>query len=408
MDLTWLATTGASAIVSAMVTPTWGWTRSRLARLFSSQDLDREEDESAVLTGFAEELKTAPERDVQNQLRGFLLARLKGDPDLMDDFAVLVKEICAEIGLQPPSEWTSYVNAPGSVWVVAGRDADINVGLGRPQRVHITWAALTAQEAARKLESLDRSDAVVELAGMDPASAARRLAHVDKTKAADLLSHMDEPLAEDLLTRISAPDTTELLALMEPRQGAAVLETMDPDWAVGRLSEMKLERALVLLSALGTKRVDDLLEAMRRRHAVHLLRSVGKVLVDQRQIHTTVDMAEEEAKRIVAQAQEEAEQVLSQARREANEMKAAAGHSAAEVRPDDDVEPTDVDQQRLVRVYEILAARPNKLFTAREVARKVRVSVNDALSLLASLEKAGQIETAHTPRGALYFARSAQ
>src|SRR5215470_3230363 len=173
MDLSWLAGTGASAIVSAMATPAWEWTRSRLARLFSPHDLGREEAESSRLSAFASELATTSERDVQNRLRGFLEARLGDDPSLMNDFAVVVKEICVKLDLQPPTEWTSYVNAPGSVVVMAGQNADVRVGQGHPREVHITWAAMTTQEAARKLETLDRFNAAMELASMDPASAAR-------------------------------------------------------------------------------------------------------------------------------------------------------------------------------------------------------------------------------------------
>jgi hypothetical protein len=401
MELTWLATTGASAIVSAMVTPAWEWARSRLAGLFSREH-GREEVESECLSSFAAELEKTTERDVQNQLRGFLLARLRDDPELMADFAGVVKEICDEIGLQPPTEWTSYVNAPTSVWVVAGRDADVSVGQVRTQGAYIAWAALTTQEAARKLEGLDHSDAVVELAGMDPASAARRLAHVDKTKAAGLLSHMDEPLAADLLTRITAPYAAELMALMTPKQGAAVLETMNPDWVVARLSEMEPDRALVLFSALGTKRVDDLLAAMQRQQAVRLLSSVGKVLVQQAQLRTNVDMAEEEAKRIVAQAQEQAERVLDQARREADEVKTTAAETP---RPDDIAEPVDDGQQMLMRrIYGILTAQPDgRPISARAVSSKAGVTLAAAKSLLIRLEQSGKV--ARTHRAQLYYAR---
>jgi flagellar motility protein MotE (MotC chaperone) len=405
MDLGWLAGTGASAIVSAMATPAWEWTRSRLARLFSPNDLGREEAEGSRLSGFASELKTTSERDVQNRLCGFLEARLGDDPDLMNEFAILVKEICVKIDLQPPTEWTSYVNAPGSVVVMAGQNADVHVSQGHHREVRITWAAMTTQEAARKLETLDRFTAATELASMDPASAARRLAHVDKARAADLLSHMDEPLAADLLTRISAPHTAELLTLMEPPQGAAVLENMDPDWVVARLSEMEPDRALVLFSALGSKRIDDLLAAMERQQAVRLLGSVGKVLLHQARLRTTVDMAEQEAKRIVAQAQAQAEEILDKAQRQANELKATAERTAAEARPEDSVEPVLVDQQALMmaRIYQILAEQPDKLFSARAVASKAGVPLTLAKSLLTRLDNAGKI--AHNHRAHLYSAR---
>jgi MgtE intracellular N domain len=408
MDLTWLADTGASAIVSAMATPAWEWTRSRLAHLFSPQDPGREEAVSMRLTGFAAELTTTSERDVQNRLRGFLEARLSDEPDLMDDFAVVVKEICVKLDLQPATELTSYVNSPGNVVVMAGRNANVRVSHSH-QEVHITWAALTTQEAARKLESLDRSTAVIELTGMDPAAAARRLAYVEKTRAADLLSHMDEPLAAELLKQISAPHTAELLAMMEPPQGAAILEHINPDWVVARLSEMEPDRALVLFSALGTKRVDDLLVAMQRQQAVRLLGSVGKVLVHQARLRTTVDMAEQEAKQIVAQAQAQAESqaqaILNKAQREAAELKAAAERDMAKTQPGDDAEPAPADQQALMeRIYEILVAQPDKLFSARSLASKAGVPLTVAKSLLTRLETADRI--AHNHRVHLYYARS--
>src|SRR5262249_54700558 len=349
----------------------------------------------------AAELATTSERDVQNRLRGFLEARLSDDPNLMNDFAVVVKEICIKIDLQSSVELISHVNAPGSIVVMAGQNADVRVGQSFPE-VRITWAAMTTQEAARKLETLDHPSAVMELTGMDPAAAARRLAHVDKTRAADLLSHMDEPLAADLLKQISAPHTAELLALMEPPQGAAILEHMDPDWVVARLSEMEPDRALVLFSALGSKRVDDLLAAMQRQQAVRLLGSVGQVLVHQARLRTTVDMAEQEAKQIVAQAKEQAEEILSRAQRKAAELKVPDVDDAVETRPDDAVEPVVVDPQAgmMDMIYQILAAEPEKLFSARAVASKAGVPLTLVKSLLTRLDNAGKI--AHNHRAHLY------
>jgi len=408
IDLSWLADTGASMIVSAMASPTWEWARSRLARLLSPNDLGREDVVRVRLSGFAAELATTSERDVQNRLRGFLEARLSDDPGLMNEFAVVVNEICLKLDLQPPVELTSYVNAPGSIVVMAGQNADVRIGYG-PQETRITWAAMTTQEAARKLETLDRSSAVIELTGMDPAAAARRLAHVDKTRAADLLSHMDEPLAADLLKQISAPHTAELLALMEPPQGAAILEHMDPDWVVARLSEMEPDRALVLFSALGSKRVDDLLAAMQRQQAVRLLGSVGKVLVHQARLRTAADMAEQEAKQIVAQAQAQAEAqaraILSEARREAEELKASTERDLAQAQPNGKTEPAGTDHRLLMeRICEILVAEPDKLFSARALASKVGVPLTLAKSLLTRLDNAGKI--AHNHRAHLYSAKS--
>jgi DNA-binding transcriptional regulator YhcF (GntR family) len=386
-----------------MATPAWEWTKTRLTGLFSSQDPSGEEAESTRLASFVTELATTSERDVQNQLRGYLVARLGDDLDLMKDFSDLVQEICIKIDLEPPANWTSHVHAsPGSV-VVMGSRAGVSIRQEHPQQQRIIWAAMTTQEAARKLETLNRFQAVAELAGMDPASAARRLAHVDKTTAADMLSHMDEPLAADLLTRIAAPHTAELLALMEPPEGAAVLENMDPDWVVARLSDMEPDRALLLFSALGTKRNDDLLDAMERQQAVRLLRSVGKVMVNQNRIRTTFDMAEQEAKQIVSQAQTRAAEILDKAQRQADGLKVATERDMDQ-KPDDQAEPAVVDPQEVLtaKIYEILTARPDKLFSAREVASEAGVSLAAAKSVLSRLDSAGKI--AHNRRAHIYSA----
>jgi hypothetical protein len=397
MDPAWLATTGASAIVSAMVTEAWT-TRARpqLAQLFAGQDPKLEQAENERLEALAADLTTS-EHDVQNRLRGFLEARLSYDPALGDPFFVLVKQICAEIGLEPPTRWTT-INASESL-VVAG-DAHVRI---EPDR--IVWEAMTSQEAAHKLGTLERSHAVQELARMDPASAARRLFHVEGTRAADLLSHMFEGLAANLLSRMSAPHSAELLALMEPPQGAAVLEQMDADWTVARLSEMDPDRALVLIGALGSKRTDDLLAAMERQQAVRLLGSVSKVLADQARIRTTFDLAEQQAKQIVSEAQRRAQEIIDQAHQQAAELIAVAEREAA-AKPVvvDYVDPGPADQSTQVaeQILKILSAKPDKMYTARELAKFTQVTIDEAKSALRDMEEAGKVYRHH--RAGLYGA----
>jgi vacuolar-type H+-ATPase subunit H len=401
MDPAWLATTGASAFVTAMLTEAWTVARSQLAELFAGQDSKREQEENGRLEGFAEDLTKTSEHDVQNRLRGFLEARLSHDPALADPFFVLVKQTCAEIGLEPPTHWTT-INASDNSIVVAG-DAHVRIGSDR-----IVWEAMTSHEAAHKLGTLERSHAVQELARMDPASAARRLFHVEDARAADLLSHMYEGLAANLLSRTSAPHSAELLALMEPLQGAAVLEHMDADWAVARLSEMDPDRALVLIGALGSKRTDDLLAAMERQQTVRLLGSVSKVLADQARIRMTFDLAEQEAKQIVSEAHRRAKEIIDEAQQRAAEFIAVAEHEAAakrEVRDQLDPDPANQRTQLAKKILEVLAANPDKMLTARDLAKSVHATIEETRSALGDLERVDEVY--HHHRAGLYGAKVA-
>jgi cell division septum initiation protein DivIVA len=136
-------------------------------------------------------------------------------------------------------------------------------------------------------------------------------------------------------------------------------------------------------------------------------------------LSTTLYMAKQEAKQIVEQAQAQAEEtqarakeqaqaILDEAQREADEQKTAiAERDRAETQPDDSVEPSVVDQQISVmtKIYEILIAEPNKLFTPRDVAKKIGISKTDAISLLTRLEDDGKIACNHD-RAHLYYVRS--
>jgi MgtE intracellular N domain len=396
MDPAWLARTGASAIVSVMVTNAWTSVRSRLAKLFARQDPNREQAENGRLEEFAAELTTRSERDVQNELRGFLVARLGDDQTLVEPFLALVKDICGEIGLGTPTHWTT-INAPGSYFV----EGDAYVESGAEDR--IVWEAMTSQDAAHKLETLEYSHAVRELARMEATSAARRLFHVKSTHAADLLSRMYEGLAATLLSRMSAPHSAELLALMIPRQGAAVLEHTDADWAVARLSEMDPDRALVLIGALGQKRTDDLLEAMERQEAVKLLRSVSRVLDEQKRMRTTFEIADQESKRIRSEAERRGQEIEDQARQRAAELIADAEREAAAKRQANDHGDPDLTNPRTQaekKILDVFLAAPDKMFTTRRLTRLARVTMDEASSALSDLERTGKV--CYHPRAKLY------
>jgi hypothetical protein len=145
---------------------------------------------------------------------------------------------------------------------------------------------------------------------------------------------------------------------------------------------------------------------MERQQAVRLLRSVGKVMVNQARIRTTFDMAEQEAKQIVSQAQARADEILYRAQRQADELNAVTERDLAEPPSDDRAEPAAVDPHVLLtaRIYEIVTAEPDKMFTARAVATKAGVQLNVAKSVLTELETAGKI--AHNHRAHLYSAKS--
>lgn len=248
LDVTALASSGATAIISAMATDVWSWARSEVAKLFSRNDHGREQEESSRLDAFAGELSVVAERDMHNRLHGYLEARLGDDGPLRNEFLALVRKICAEVGLEPPIQRTmQHATASNSVVVqTVGGNAHVQVMSALPQVIR--WAAMTGPEAARKLEVMKLADAIEALADMEPALAARRLSHVNSDWSQQLLSHMDEGLAADLLLKIVVPgQAAELLAQMEPSQAAAILDMTVADWTVARLAEMDPGRAPMAL-----------------------------------------------------------------------------------------------------------------------------------------------------------------
>jgi Golgi phosphoprotein 3 GPP34 len=368
VDVAGLASSGATAIISAMATETWSWVRGEVARLFARRDSGREREEAARLDGFADDLSRAAERDVHNRLLGYLEARLSDEVALRNEFLGLVRRICTEVGLDPPTlRADQRVVATNSVVVqTAGGAAQVTVSPA--PAIVIRWAAMTGEEAARKLEQMDLVDAVEALTDMEPALAARRLSHVRLDRAQLLLAHMDEGLASDLLSKLaSASHAAALLASIEPARAAAILDLTNADWTVARLAEMDPDRALVLLASMGTKRTDDLLAAMERQQTVRLLSAVSKVLSDQARVRTTFDLAQQEAEQIAAQARQHAQETIDQAKAEAAAIVAAARH---ETDPDAVAEPaigqSDVDNTglRVAIVDDSVAVAPGRVEVA--------------------------------------------
>jgi len=345
MDVTALAESGATAVITAMASEAWAWTRGELARLLTGSDRAREADEIARLDGYAGDLTTMAERDVYNRVHGYLEARLSDDVTLRDDFFSLVRKICVEVGLEPPtSAVVQQITTNNGMVVNLAGNAQVHVGT--PSSTLINWTAMPAPEAARLLEKMDIPAAVEALTNMEPGAAARRLSHLRTDRASDLLSQVDEEFAAKLLLLMSAPaQAATFLAEMQPSRAAAVLDLTTADWTVARLAEMEPSQAVLLLGEMGAMRAENLLDAMERQQTVSLLRAVGKVLTDQVRIRTTFDLAQQEADAIRAAAREEAAQIREEAERLREEAARGIGTARAlPVAAEDDPPPSPVGE----------------------------------------------------------------
>jgi hypothetical protein len=123
-------------------------------------------------------------------------------------------------------------------------------------------------------------------------------------------------------------------------------------------------------------------------------------------LHTSIYMAERKAERIVAQAWARAEEMRAQAEAQVQAILGKAQREATSERNRAEMPPEDIlDQQSVAmeRIYEILAAEPDKLFSARTVAPRAGVPLILAKSLLTHLTNTDRI--AHNHRAHLYSAR---
>jgi hypothetical protein len=148
------------------------------------------------------------------------------------------------------------------------------------------------------------------------------------------------------------------------------------------------------------------------RHEVGVRLNVLQAAVEQQEapLHTVIYMAEQKAERIVAQAWSRAEEMRAQAEAQAqailgkaHEMKAVSEQGRAGINSDG----SSMDQQAaatMERIYEVLVAEPDKLFSARTLAAKTGVPLGVAKTLLTRLDSAGRI--AHNHRAHLYSARA--
>jgi hypothetical protein len=223
VDVAALASSGATAIISAMATDAWTRVRFEVARLLAP-DGARAPEVRGRLDNFVGDLSSTAERDVHNRLQGYLEAKLGDDPQMFDEFVDLIRRISAELHLEVPTQTVHGIIANSVVVQTAGGSTTVQIG--HPEVPVVRWLAMTGPEAARKLEALDLIDAVEALANMEPSLAARRLTYVDNSWARQLLSHMDEGVAAELLQKTAkAGHAADLLAAMEPSQAAAILET---------------------------------------------------------------------------------------------------------------------------------------------------------------------------------------
>ncbi|MFE9692419.1 hypothetical protein [Micromonospora sp. NPDC005806] len=130
IDVAALAQAGAQVIVTAMATETWTQVRARIGRLFGRGDEQLQQQALDDLDETRAALKAAAgdedARDSQVELRALLKARLRADPELAAQFAVLVEEVAAEVAAAPQvSTVTQRARADhGGMVIQAGRDAN--------------------------------------------------------------------------------------------------------------------------------------------------------------------------------------------------------------------------------------------------------------------------------------------
>jgi Golgi phosphoprotein 3 GPP34/MgtE-like protein len=315
MDVSPLAASGATAIISAMASDAWTWVKTEVARRLARNDDACAREETSRLEAFAGELSTATERDVKNRLHGYLEARLGEDAVLQNDFLALIREISVKIGV-PASQTLNHVTATNSTIVQAsGGSVQLNVNLPQPV---IRWMAMPAAEAARMLEEMELPEALNAITAMEPVLAARRLAHIGPQRVQQLLMGMAEESAAAMLSMLPDPHQAgTLLSGLELDKAAAILDLTAADWTVARLAEMDAERAAVLLGAMGSKRRDDLIAAMQSQDAVGLLGALTKVVSDQARARNTLEYLQRKAEQIRANAEAEAEAILEAARERA-------------------------------------------------------------------------------------------
>jgi hypothetical protein len=130
LDVVALAQAGATALVGAMATDTWTQLRTRVARLLGRDDaaeqqaaLDQLDDTRAAVDS-AKDKEQA--REAEAELRALLKARLRSDPTLAAQFAVLVEEVRAQLAGPAPTTVSQRARADrGATVIQSGRDSII-------------------------------------------------------------------------------------------------------------------------------------------------------------------------------------------------------------------------------------------------------------------------------------------
>lgn len=218
-----------------------------------------------------------------------------------------------------------------------------------------------------------------------------------------------EPLGPDPHVDPARADTFRVAtdAVIDARAEAMV--SIAGDSSVAR----ELLDALQEISALTVEAVADGLEpalgALRQEADARLDVLHADAKLNKVRVHTTISIAEQKAIQIVAQAQAQAAEtlahaevqaqaILDNAEREADELKEISEPESAEKQPNDD----GLELER--KIYQILAAKPEKGLSARTIANKARVSMGDAQPLLTRLEAAGKIICSRH-RTPLYYVR---
>jgi vacuolar-type H+-ATPase subunit H len=145
------------------------------------------------------------------------------------------------------------------------------------------------------------------------------------------------------------------------------------------------------------------------RHEVGMRLNAIKAAVDlpESSLHTSIYAAERKAERIMEQAWSRAEEMRAQAEAQARAILDKAQREASSERPRVEAHSEGIDQYSaamMERIYEILAAEPDKLVSARAVAAKAGIPLTLAKTLLTRLDNAGRI--GHNPRAHLYSVRS--
>jgi hypothetical protein len=218
-----------------------------------------------------------------------------------------------------------------------------------------------------------------------------------------------EPLGSDPYVDPANADTFRVATAAVIDATAETAVSAAGDSAVAAELFGAMQEISALAGGAGPDGPEPALAALRQEVAVRL--NAMKAAVEQQgaPLHTSLDVAERKAERIMAQAWSRAEEMRLQAEAQARTILDKAQREAVSERDRAETYPDGIalDQEAsamMERIYEILLAEPDKLFSARAVASKAGVPLTFAKTLLTRLDSTGRI--AHNHRAHLYSARS--